>query len=346
MPVLPLIYTEQAPMMDYVCRSASMSAIDIFKFGGWEGVCALAIIATLLVIAILRIVASFTQNEKAIAETKMDLMQLFVTVAIIGVMAMLLQGTCYMDAGMLYPNDEYAGQSIYYSAMNHLYKFSFDSLRTMQVLYMTYILFDMVTTTEIASVPMGLGANMKPTFGMAGIWKPVYNAAFSALTISIISSRALGFILDFGSYALLAYFLPLGIMMRSFAPTRQIGGTVIAIVCTFLFIYPAIIIPTFMAVQDPIDSWFTGLNQNNTMHFLLGDWGIEALLDFVTRLGIIASPQTFTGIILLGMQPIAYIFVGGVFMPILDTLVMINIARYLSRALGEEIDITNLTRMI
>ena len=74
-----------------------------------------------------------------------------------------------------------------------------------------------------------------------------------------------------------------------------------------------------------------------------------AVLDALSIVKIILTSAfgTIVGIYLsLMMRTVAVGFMIGLFFPALNTLILVTTVRYLTKAFGEEIDVSNLTRMI
>lgn len=347
---------EYVPIMDKVVCNPTFSQ-GIFFFPDWASVSVTALLASTFLIAFLYLFASFFQNQQALARVKLEFYELAVTSVIFIVIFMLLNGMCSVKTGWLFPgagtHDTNTNESIswedktvYYSSVNYLMTFADYSLWVMDRQYVFYMFADWLTSMEITSVPIGVGATMKPTAGVGAVVKPVLNNAFTGETIGVITAQAQAYIIDFGTYGLLRYFLPLGLVLRCFTVTRRIGGTLIALTLVFLFIYPFLIIPTYAIVNDSL--FASRLHFFNSAEYanVFGWTSTSVKLLIELALKWTWGPDWLFGAALFAMPHIAKIFMGGVFMPLFNTIILVTTARYLSKALGEEIDITNLTRMI
>ncbi len=347
---------EFVPLMDtFVCRGGFSEGIFAYGGSAWIGTSLVALAATAAIISFLYLLASIFQNQQALAALKMDVYEFAVTIAIFVVLFMMLEGMCSVKTGWVFPDagqktfgtgtfTSWADKSIYYSATNYLMDFADYSLWIMNMQYAVYMGVDWLTTMEITSVPMGLGATLKPTSGLGAVIKPVLNNAFSAETIGVITAEAQAYVMDFGTYGMLKYFLPLGLVLRSFIPTRRIGGTLIALTCVFLFIYPLLVIPTYMVVNDSLLGTIDYLKGADSAGVFGATSAFNIFLEFYLK--YLWGPNFLLTYSLMMMPAIAKIFFGGVFMPLFNTIILVTFARYLSKTLGEEIDITNLTRMI
>ncbi len=343
---------EYVPLMDSVCSAGFGQGF--FGYNDWIGTSLIALTFSLMVIVFMYMIAAFFQKPDATANAKLELYELAVTAAIFVVVFLLLNGMCSVKTGWIFPGagatsivgttTSWADKSIYYSASNYLMEFADDTLGWMSAQYGLYMFIDFVTSMELSSTPMGIGATMRPTSGLGAVVKPVLNNAFTAEAVAVVTTQAQVYVMDFGTYALLKYLLPIGLVLRSWIMTRRIGGTLIALTMTFLFIYPLIIIPTYAIVNDSLMSsigYVKGAAAANVFNAMTV---FKLFLELTFKW--IWGPDFLLGYALLAMPVIAKVFIGGVFMPLFTTLIAVTTVRYLSRALGEEIDITNLTRMI
>jgi hypothetical protein len=191
------------------------------------------------------------------------------------------------------------------------------------------------------------------------------------MSVAYIIIRAQLLLLDFATFAMIKYYLPLGILLRCFAPTRRIGGTLIGLVLGLVLVFPSLIVVNGIFVN----SFFETTNPfglNEPFEFLgtiltagmgsmwsemwgsfsgsLGNsyGGFTPLSLFQIPIGILS---TFIGLF-AGFYAFLFIwaagqaFLIGLFFPALNTLLLVTTIRYLSKAFGEELDVTNLTRMI
>jgi len=127
-----------------------------------------------------------------------------------------------------------------------------------------------------------------------------------------ISSRLFGFL------------LPAGILLRSFGITRGFGGSLIAIALGFYLIYPLAIVLSYGMVLDKVDAQFQA-DPGDPPTDEKGDWG--------------ATSSWFCGF--LGI-----LIVGAILVPFIVFVILIAFVKGLSSAIGEEVDVSNLTRLI
>lgn len=326
-------------------------------FSAWQTAAGAALLASVALISLLYLINKFFQNAEGTSWAKIELYEIFVTVAIIVALASVTNLACEVRVSWLIPSASVPQDyNIYQAAVFYLDQFSEKIMYITTGLYAVYSWLDPITSMTLTGKPLGIGTQIQPTSGMAATIKPGLTNAFNMLLIGYITNKAQMFLVDFFSFGFLKYYLPLGILMRSFSPTRRIGGTIIAISLGFLFVYPFLII---------IEGEF-GLNSLNLMseEFIpnfwteLGAFGVSSFvdafgdgftLDVFNLFGVIL--HSGIGIIAFGLlylfsSAASYAFLFGIFLPAFNVLILVTTIRYLGKSLGEEIDVTNLTRMI
>lgn len=154
-------------------------------------------------------------------------------------------------------------------------------------------------------------------------------------------------------------FLPLGIFLRSMPFLRTFGGVFIALVLSFLFIYP-LVLGIFYLAKDAI------LDAGNNHVPKTGGVALDSYLDEtkITYLAdarsageslqaVLGGPEwvkknyfpdgdNFGGALLFS----AYSFVAAVMLPTIALLASIASVSYISRFYGEEIDLSRITQMV
>lgn len=347
-------FREYSPAIDQAVCSQPLA--DALFYPEWASLSVLALLSSTFLLSFFYMLAVIFQNSQAIIKIKLELYELVVSVLIFIVMFMLLNGMCEVKAGWIFPQikQEWADKTIYFASMNYLTEFANFSIVLMYIQYLIYIYIDAVTTPKITAFPMGVGLTLQPLAGLGAVVKPVFNNMFTVEVIGVVITRAQAYVLDFGTFGLLKYFLPLGFILRAFTPTRKLGGTIIALTAVFLFIYPLLIIPTYIIVNDSLLSSvqyllgaFKSIFGSSILDLIIS--GTVGTVLFIFKIGIFKllwAPEIIMVLTLGSLSVAAKIFLGAVFMPLFNTIILITTARYLSRMLGEEIDISNLTRMI
>jgi hypothetical protein len=323
---------------------------------GWQMASGAALLASLALIVLYYLLSRLFQNAEGTSWAKLELYEVFVTAIILVGLAGATDLACNVRADWIFPSTSVpADYNIYQGSVYYLEEFSDKIMYITTGLYAVYSWLDPITSMTLTGRPLGVGTAIQPTSGVAATVKPGLTNAFNMLIIGFITNKAQMFLVDFFSFGFLKYYLPLGILMRCFTPTRRIGGTIIALALGFLFVYPFLII---------MEGEF-GLNQLNLMsdEFIpnfwqeLGNFGLPAFssmfgdlsLDAFNILGAVL--QSGIGLIAFGLlylfsSAASYAFLFGLFFPAFNVLILVTTTRYLSKSMGEEIDVTNLTRLI
>ena len=333
--------------------------LSFFFIGSWQALTLAALMVSVAFTTLLYLLNKVMQNEEGVAWAKIELYETIVTVAIvIGIIA-LVGAACDLKVSLLFPNSDFADENIFDGAISHLENLADKMQVVIAAVYSHYVVVDIFSSMTQTAWPLGLGTRIQPTAGVGATIKPPLINAMNMMVIGVIITYAQIYLIQFISFGLLKYYLPLGILLRAFAPTRRIGGTIIAVALGFLFIYPFIIIAEGETIYERWTDTFT------TKIFSLGSV-LDAfnLDDFLTAFGNLFSFKPFAmfefinallgstvGLYVLSLLFFALHFAGfaflvGLFFPAFNTLLIVTTIRYLARTLGEEIDVTNLTRMI
>jgi hypothetical protein len=226
--------------------------------------------------------------------------------------------------------------------------------------------------------PLGIGLVASPLAGFASPLKQLLYQMTSAIAIAFVINRAQLVVYVFSLQAFLNYYLPIGIFLRAFTPTRRLGGTIIGVAIAFLFVFPAISTITYTMFYSPIggpmvtfrsmvgyymsdgcanpdtepdkvcflghfsrfyETNFTGVGEG--MIDLLGGavGGLGAMLQ-----GIIGN--SFLMLMLLPMSVVSWAFTIGFILPAFNVIIFTQAAKGLSQSFGDEVDISSLTRLI
>jgi len=176
----------------------------------------------------------------------------------------------------------------------------------------------------------GPGYSISPHSGETALIE-VGGLLLNSATISNLSVYFMHFTLRYITSGLMLAFLPFGLVLRSLSFTRPLGSTLIAIVLSLYFFYPFMLMLNsiiFPAVAgSPPD---------------LSPYTPEASLGGMDR---IFSPGNGPELRTM-VQWAAYSFFGAIFLPAINFLVIVALARESGRILGEEIDISRLSQMV
>ena len=194
------------------------------------------------------------------------------------------------------------------------------------------------SSTTLALNPNGLGFMVSFGQGFANLGQ-MFNIAMITISSSQIIIIAQIILLKMFS-RLFGPLLVAGVLLRSFGITRGFGGALIALALGFYFIYPMSVVLFYGILQDNIDASVAALYDEDAM----------SALPTGTPGGSFDLSNWMKGIFDSVMQPVcgflSLLVLGAVFVPFAVFLVMVSFIRGLSAMLGEEVDVSNITRLI
>ena len=358
---------------------------------------ALAVSATLL--SIMYVFSIIFSNPGLNAFAKFEMWELGATVVIILVVTMITGTMCSVKVGDVFVNSTFKDYNAYEASFRYFEFLDSKIIGWMTANHALAMGMDQLASSTIYSKPLGLGLVTSPGAGLGGPLKNILNQMTSAMAVAFIINHAQKAVMEFGIYGLLNFYLPIGIVLRAFTPTRRLGGALIALAIGFLVIYPAITVITSEVVYAPVkqvDDAIWGSVKNNALPGLKNVFSTEA--EYGTMLGnsvhggtmidangnyvpldqnpqdpsmtvsigkekaitsIVgdmfgtiwggageAAKKAIFAIVLIPSAAIGMAFAAGFIMPAINILIFVQAIKSLSKTLGDEIDITTLTRMI
>ena len=212
------------------------------------------------------------------------------------------------------------------------------------------------------SNPIGVGSTDSPLESLAQV-----NSLFFLMVSGFITSfLLLQFqmrMLEYLAVACLYYLFPFGIFFRAFEPTRGFGGTLIGLAISLLLFYPIIMVfndyliertGVVSGAKAELESAVAGAQQQAKDKTALPS-GAQAAAQNTTQIqdagmetpdkpGSISNAMA--GSMMFLFKPIMLYFLAAVILPVINFIVLVEITRGITHFFGEEIDVTNLTRLI
>lgn len=317
----------------------------------WMMLSVLALLVSLLMLSLAYIFANFLRNQPLLAWTKFEMFQIFATALILSMTYMAVVTTCSLDMGFLDDGSgSYLGKSMYDIIEDY-----FGTLKSTGALLFGYLMIvvriiGVVSGITYLSNPIGLGMDDSPMQSLGQLNTIVFYmmSGFSTSYLLIgIQMR----IVDYMGYAALYYLLPFGIFFRAFEPTRNFGGTLIGLSMTFFLFYPVILVFNDRLLRGPLQEQGVVLSAAETgMQTTIGSGNPDTSESPSQAFGTPTAATDLVGGISSGLifalKPLMLYFIAAVILPALSFIVLVETARSLTRLLGEEIDVSNLTRMI
>jgi hypothetical protein len=291
------------------------------------------------------------------AWSRVELGELFMSIFFFAVFTGMLDIMCTMKVTTFFPslaqpnlNHDYGNMNVFEASNALLYEFAVSGEALMLVQFILGKFLTWTCSMILHGAPVGMGTHGQVLQGLLSIVNAIMQMTMITTGISIITALGQMHVLNFAQVLFIKYLLPIAFVARCFSPTRRFGGAIIAIAATFIFIYPFLVVmfyQTYEVNKMPFTTmlktwmgyfggknWFKKWEEISTSNNPAIILGFGLLSAFVSLLTITFIPPTAT------------IFIGGILVPLLLTIVVITGVRHLSRLIGEEVDITNLTRMI
>ncbi|MFA6328160.1 MAG: hypothetical protein WCY41_01815 [Candidatus Micrarchaeia archaeon] len=329
--------------------------------GDWLVLSVLALVVSTLALSILYMFASFLRNPQFLSWTKFELFQVFGTAAIMVFFGVAIYGACTFDMSFL--DSRY--QSVNPGQTTNMYNIIDSYFSKLQdVGYVIFIMIVWVTKwfaflngVTMLSSPLGVGSNENPLESLGQINSLIF-VMLSGFITSFLLLQLQMRMLEYLAFAIIGYLFPMGIFFRCFEPTRSFGGTLLGISISFFLFYPIIMvfndylmygsISTIQYEQlaalrqadenvgegkiltgEKISSEMTGIYPNST-----------------STAGYDGFTEGVTGGFLFLFKPIVLYAIAAVVLPVINFIVLVEITRSITAFLGDEIDVSNLTRLI
>lgn len=357
------------PAIDPLICSAASSGI----FDSWLGLAGLALITSAMMLVVLYLLATLFRSQNTVTFVKVEFFEIFATLVILAFIGIIGTSVCAVKVGWFFPHSLNQDKTLYATSMDYFdtVQNKFETWMHMQYLINLYV--DQMASATPYSRPLGVGLVATPLAGFASPIKSFLYNAFTGMAIAYIINEAQRYVLIFATFGFLKWYLPIGIFLRSFTPTRRIGGTLIALSLNFIFFLPLLTTLTAesMLGVDPVTGDAYGVIAGiDEMVFRLwntsdigGDIGkfFESLFlpkvdfddyisgGFLTILGgwmNKAIGKVIGTVLFIPLSTIGMAFALGYLVPALNVLMFVQTTKFFSRMLGEEIDVTTLTRMI
>jgi len=342
-----------------VCDNRLVSGEFEALWETWQGIIALGVLVIFLISGLVYILSGLAAHRGLVVWAKNQMYEGFVTL-ILAMFAMMLVGfVCSMDVHVLDAecvpaqpqwwegtsltnlcsgSDCYDADTNWGSCnpfdVSHYYLQEFRNKLNDAFWYVAGLNFVVaaLSTTSICYILSGLGACMSFGQGFSALSQQISNGLIVIVTAQLITMAQI--LLLKISEKLFGFLLPAGIILRSFGITRGFGGALIAIALGFYLIYPLSIVLFYGMLLDNVDTGLKGLKSQAPPSTDI----------FSSISNAISGAWSAIGDAVCGF--IGLLVVGAVLVPFLTFIVVIAFVKGLSGALGEEVDVSNLTRLV
>ena len=186
-----------------------------------------------------------------------------------------------------------------------------------------------ISTMTMGKAPGGFGIIISPYAVAGDIAAGLRDAMIVLMTSAIMTITQM--VLIKMTESLFVILFPIGVILRSFGATRGFGGGLIAIAIGFFVFYPLLVVLFYGSVLGSIQTDYGGMVDSMKAN------GLDATTPFWYGGNIISS-------FVVGF--IGKVIMGAIFMPLLMFMILVAFVKGLSKSLGEEVDVSNLTRLI
>lgn len=326
----------------------------------WMALTSVALLSSLFILALVYIFSQFLRNQQLIAWTKFELFQILGTavIALFAILAMV-EGMCTFDMTFLGeggpgPNPYIVGghkMNMYQISANYFASVEkVGGLLFVQMMWLVKVI-NFVSQVMWTSSPLGVGSSEKPLESM-GQANNLLFLLVSGYVVSFLLLQLQIRMMEYLSLASLYYFFPFGVFFRAFEPTRAFGGTLIGLALAFNLFYPIIIVfndylmyNTVAQQKLELENALSMTNANIPTTQMnaarAGDQG--GALDRTATGNFVSG---ITGSLYFILKPAMLYFIAAVVLPIINFILLVEVARGITRMFGEEVDVTNLTRLI
>jgi hypothetical protein len=158
-------------------------------------------------------------------------------------------------------------------------------------------------------------------------------------------------VLDAIEASFLQLLLPVGVLLRCFMPTREFGGVLMSIAIGFFLFYPLMFSIAYLVLgapsPDSLPSFETHHGTIIGAFATIGTTSLVPMAGIATTLTYILSfSDTASDEIIHSMSAIGDALLPVFILPAICWIIIAELVRNMSRALGEEVDIGSLARMI
>jgi hypothetical protein len=387
-----------ALMHNAMCSATGNSLLDAFAFKAEIfSLSALAAAAGAMFIAFIFMLGKLMDNKNWVEYAKNELLEIGITIFVVLVLLLPLMkivgcynvfepGTTTYQAAFAYPKDILASLTPFGIGLYLINGVGQNLIMRIEVVQNIFV--------------QSAGG-----FGAASEDATLGTSSTAGMLVVVTSALAslMAYLHEFVTYGFVAYLLPLGLMLRFFAPTRRIGGSLIAL--TFGM---GILVPFMFAIGHSViaKNYFPFYYEigNNPTHCLMVpgtqicantnvlERGMGTLSDKFAALSMAnaaaassqesqlnagtaetdegeANYETAESVanepgLIARLLSLLFAFVGTVFeimvlssgggvlcfggtvYPLFVSVILINGVKYMSSTLGEEIDVSNLSRLI
>jgi len=347
-------------------------------WANWEAVCFLALTTMATLFGLLYMASEVFRVPQMQAWVKFELFQLFATAFIVIMIVAIVSGMCSVKSDWVTNKSADANKSMFDGAKDYLFW-----LRNQAAKTWSYVAFINGIIQRLANItwvdrPAGFGYAITPSAGFT-VYSSGASIAFSSLMLVMLTTIAQINVLQYIYIAFPGILLPLGVLFRCIAPTRQFGGMLLGLTVGFFLLYPMLLLLNDAVTRPVIDSYLgvtaaspAGNAIDNLKIILhmgtneeLANQDLAKSQETVTPVGPAGTPASAASpfntntsqesgateynaatSVAWYLRLAFALLTAGILLPAINFIVLITAVRELTRFFGEEIDVSSMTRMI
>ncbi|MBI4361240.1 hypothetical protein HY572_05715 [Candidatus Micrarchaeota archaeon] len=305
---------------------------------GWQPVAVSAVTLSLLVVGVLFAFASVFDLRRLRVWARAEFMQVVVSGVLVGG---LLAGSLALQS---LSTDLAGGQEPIVFAGTYLNGVNQNIAQASAQLTVFTLMLAALQDVQVSIAPVGVGISGRP---LAGLDAQLGQAKFilSALSFVSLTNLVQIYLLVFIQATMMYYFLPVGVVLRSFSLTRPVGAFMMALAVGLYFVFPLTFVFNAAAMEkmaSSIDVYTESLKEFNeafpleTLNFLdaasLGNFVVSLLTSAANSLW----NQAVDALSNLA-KLVAELVVQTTFFPLFNLGVVFLFVRSLYKALASEV---------
>lgn len=318
---------------------------------GWITLTFIALFCSLLALALLYMFGNFLRNQALLAWTKFELFQILGTATVFTFSIVWAAGMCTFDMGFL--SNDYAHMNMY-QVVDDYFAFlrNVGNLLFGYMMYMSKIVTLLQKVTYFSS-PLGLGMTDNPLDSMGQINSILFFAVGGYVTSYMMLDLQFK-IMEYMAFATMHFLFPFGVFFRAFEPTRGFGGALIGMSLAFFLFYPMMLVFNNYIIRTSLDDTKTALeteigkaNTHVATKAVPDEQSMKnSIDDLANNMNVQKMTEGMSSATVFLFKPLALYLIAAVALPVINFIVLVELTKGLTSFLGDEVDITNLTRMI
>jgi len=318
----------------------------------WKTWSVIGLFISSLIVALVYMFGKVSENVALLNRAKTDSVQIIATSVLLVLFYMFMTAACGIDPHQfgINANTMFDGAKLYFEYSRSVAFFAYnEAVNSIMLVSGMSSIFTRFSLWSYGAV-IDLSGGDNPFVGFStvvGILQ--YMTNMTMLTVAMTTAYIDIFAII--ENQLLNFLLPAGIVMRCFTPTREFGGVLIALAIGLFIFYPLMFSFSYMVLGNPGPKaqpseagWFTTVN---------GMAVLFASAGFVPHMTLAIIPMQIPFVGGMGANAIndAIAAAGETLLPVfilpaINWIIIVAFVRNLSKILGEEIDISSLSRMI